>query len=62
MMGIMIVEKVVVKRPVMIVKKMSFKEAKEKILDEAIKTEDVELIGALTLLLKTIERRNNARD
>jgi hypothetical protein len=59
MMGIMIVEKVVVKRPVMIVKKMSFKEAKERILDEAIKTEDVELIGALTLLLKTIERKRN---
>ena len=59
MMGIMIVEKVVVKRPVMIIKKMSFKEAKERILDEAIKTEDVELIGALTLLLKTIERKRN---
>jgi len=59
MMGIMIVEKVVVKRPVMIVKKISFKEAKEKILDEAIKTEDVKLIGALTLLLNTIERKRN---
>lgn len=58
MSGIMIVEKTVIARPV-IIKKMSFKEAKEKILEEAIKTEDVELIGALTIILKNLERKRN---
>jgi len=58
MNGIMIVEKVIVKRPV-IIKKMSFEEAKKKILDEAIKTEDVELIGAVSILLRTLERRRD---
>jgi len=58
MSGIMIVEKTVIARPV-IIKKMNFKEAKEKILEEAIKTEDVELIGALTIILKNLERKRN---
>ncbi len=56
--GIMIMERVIVKRPV-ILKKMSFEEAKKIILDEAIKTENVEIIGAISMLLREIERRRD---
>jgi hypothetical protein len=42
-----------------IIKEVGFKEAKEKIMDEALKTKDADLIGAIGMILKVLEKRRN---